>query len=67
MQSKRQKALKELKHLAENINNCMKVLSDKGWEQEFHQIFTWVNKDGTRSSLAEIQERIASTKSKVRE
>ncbi len=67
MQVKRQNALKELKRLAENINNCMKVLSGRTWEEEIRQICAWVNKDGSRSSLAEIQEQIESTKSKVRE
>ncbi len=67
MQVKRQEELSKLKRLAENIKNCTKVLSDRTWEEEIRQICTWVNKDGTRSSLAEIQEQIESTKSKVRE
>ncbi len=67
MQYKRQHALKELKRLAENIINCMEVLSDNTWEEEIRQICTWVNGDGTRSNLAEIQEQIESIKSKVRE
>ncbi len=68
MQLRRQEGLNKLKRLAQQkINNCMKGLSDRTLEEEIRQICTWVYKHGARSSLAEIQEQIESTKSKVRE
>ncbi len=65
MQNRRNNALTDLKHLTENLTKCMKVLFDKSREEELNKVWAWVNNDGPKSSLPEINKWIESIKLKV--
>ncbi len=67
MQTRRNNALAALKRLAENLTNSEIVLSDKEWAEELGETCIWVDNDGTKSSLPEINKRIEDIKSKARE
>ncbi len=66
MHSRRNTALMELKRLAIELRNSKIVSSDRTLIEELGQTCTWASNAGTRSNMAEIQERIGSIKSKVR-
>ncbi len=65
MQSRRINAITVLKCLAENLNKCKTVLSERPWEGELDETCIWVVNDGTKSSLPEINKRIEDIKWKV--
>ncbi len=66
MQAMRKNALTELKRLAEEVRNSKAVTPDRHWEEELDAICSWVNNDGTKSSLLEINKRIGEIQEKVR-
>ncbi len=66
MQSRRINSLTDLKCLAENLNKCKTVLSERLWEGELDETCVWAITEGTKSSLPEINKRIEDIKLKVR-
>ncbi len=67
MPPKRETALADLRRLAEELRNSKVVSCDRTLENDFGQICTSANTDGSKSWLPEINKWIEAIKSKVRE